>query len=115
MGKPVLVGFTLVYSTTMNPTTAGLTANYQVASTTTKRVKRRIVTVFKPVPFTAAYAPSNDSVTLVLEGKATFATGGRIEVLYSPPGGVSSEAGIPLDANDTEFTIPPKATGIVPD
>ena len=49
MGKPVLVGFTLDYSTAMNATTAGNTANYQVTSTTTKRVKKQTVTVFTPV------------------------------------------------------------------
>ena len=114
VGKPVLLGFTLDYSTAMNPATAGLTANYQVASTTTKRVKKNIVTVFKPVALTAAYNPSNNSVTLSIQGKPTFAKGGQIKVIYSPPSGVSSEAGIPLDASDTEFTILPKATRVTP-
>jgi hypothetical protein len=112
VGKPVFVGFQFVYNTAMNPATAGLAANYEVASRTTRVVKRRIVTTYKPVTVTSAYSPLHNSVTLFIEGKPNFAQGGRIEVVYSPPIGVSSEAGVPLDPNDTEFTIQPKATGI---
>ena len=115
VGKPVLEGFTLTYSTTMNPMTAGLGANYEVSSETTKRVKKKTVTVFKPVALTAKLDnPSTNSVPLTIKGKPTFAKGGQIKVIYSPPSGVSSEAGIPLDASDTEFTILPKATRVTP-
>ncbi len=115
VGKPVLVGFALDYSTTMNPATAGLTANYQITSTTNKRVKKQTVTVFQPVASGAAYNASNESVTLFIQGEPKFAKGGQIKVIYSPPSGVSSEGGVPLDASDSEFTILRNATGIEPD
>jgi hypothetical protein len=114
VGKPVFVGFQFVYNTAVNPATVGLAANYEVASTTTRVVKRRIVTTHRPVAVTAAYSPLHNSVTLFVEGKPNFTQGGQIEVVYLPPTGVSSVAGVPLDADDTEFTILPKARGITP-
>ena len=111
-GKPVFVGFAIDYSTAMDPSTAGLAANYQVAMAVTKRLKRSRITVLKPVHFTAAYHSSSDSVTLTIKGKQPFAKGGQIKVISSPPNGVSSEAGVLLDISDTVFTILAKARGI---
>lgn len=68
--------------------------------------------MFKPVALTAAYNPSNDSVTLSIQGKPTFTNGGQIKVNYSPPSGVSSAGGVPLAAGDSEFTILRNATRI---
>ena len=42
MGKPVIVGFALDYSTPMDASTAGLAANYQVDQAVVKRVKQRL-------------------------------------------------------------------------
>ncbi len=114
VGKPVFVGFTLDYSTAMNPSTAGLAANYQVDSAVTKRVKKKSTTVLQPVNFTAAYNPSTNSVTLTIKGKQPFAKGGQIKVIATPPNGVTSAAGGLLDANDTVFTILAKGKGITP-
>jgi hypothetical protein len=114
VGKPVFVGFALDYSTPMDPTSAGLAANYQVDSAITKRVKKKSTTVFRPVNFIAAYNPSTEAVTLTIRGKPKFARGGRIKVIASPPNGVRSAAGVLLDASDTVFTIMPKARGITP-
>ncbi len=113
VGKAVVVGFALEYSTAMNATTAGLTANYQVDSTTTtKRVRKKTVPVSQPVAAHAAYDASNDWVTLFIQGKPKFARGGLIKINDSPAGGVSSEGGILLAPRDAEFTILPKATSI---
>jgi hypothetical protein len=112
VGKPVLVGFTLQYSTAMNSGTAGSSANYTVSSATTKRVKNKKVTVFKPVGFTASYDAVKHTVALTLSGKQTFATGGQITVVYAPPGGVSSQDGIALDPADATFTIQKKASSV---
>ncbi len=114
VGKPVFVGLSLDYTTAMDPSTAGLAANYQVDSAITRRVKKKRITVLQPVNFIAAYSPSTDSVTLTVEGKPTFATGGQIKVIASPPNGVSSEAGVLLDTSDTVFAILAKARGIAP-
>ncbi len=114
VGKPLLQGFTLKYSTAMNAATAGSSANYVVDSTTTKRVKKKKITSLNPVAFTAAYNTATNSVTLTLTGKEAFATGGQIKVNYSAPGGVSSATGVDLNANDATFTIQPKGTAIAP-
>jgi hypothetical protein len=114
LGKPVLVGFAVDYSTAMDPSTAGLAANYQVDKAVTKRVKKKRITVLHPVDFTAAYNQSTNSVTLTIKGKQPFAKGGQIKVIGAPPNGVSSEAGVLLDSSDTVFTILAKARGIAP-
>ena len=72
---------------------------------TTKRVKKKNTSTL--VTVNAAYIPSNDSVTLSIKGKPTFANGGQIKVIYSPTNGVCSASGVPLDASDSEFTIVP--------
>jgi hypothetical protein len=99
----------------MNSGTAGSSANYTVSSATTKRVKNKKVTVFKPVSFSASYDAVKHTVTLTLAGKQTFATGGQITVSYAPPSGVSSQDGIALDSADGKFTIQKKASSITPD
>ncbi len=114
VGKPVIVGFTLDYSTAMNPASAGLDANYRMDSTIKKRVKKARVNVLKPVAFTSAYNPATHSVTLTIQGKQKFPKGGQIAVITSPPDGVASEAGVFLDASDPVFTILPNAKGITP-
>jgi virginiamycin B lyase len=114
VGKPVLAGFELDYSAAMNPATAGLAANYQVTVTITKRIKRKHVTVRAPVAVRASYDASRNAVTLTLVGKQLFAQGGQITVIAAPPSGVSSASGDLLAANDTVFTILPKAEGIWP-
>ena len=113
VGKAMLLGFTLDYNTAMDSATAGLVNNYQVTSTSTRRVKKQTVPVQTPVRVTkAVYNPSTHSVTLYIQGNPKFAKGGEITVIYSPPGGVSSEGKVPLDASDSEFTILRKASGI---
>ena len=114
VGKAVLQGFTLDFSTAMNAQAAGSAANYTVAAASTKHVKKKKVTVFTPVAFTSSYNAATHSVTLTLAGKQTFAKGGQITVNYSPPNGVSSASGIALAPNDATFTIQPRATGITP-
>ncbi len=114
VGKPVFVGFTLEYSTEMNPSTAGLAANYRLEATMTKRIKNKTIKVLQPINFTAAYASSDESVTLMIVGKQTFAKGGQITVVDSGPGAVSSAAGVLLDSTGTVFSILAHAKGITP-
>jgi streptogramin lyase len=112
VGKAVLQGFVLDFSIAMNPATAGSAANYTVGAMPAKHGKKKSVPTLIPVPVTALYDPVKHSVTLTIAGKQTFAKGGQITVIYAPPGGVSSEDNIPLDAGDARFTILSKATGI---
>ncbi len=114
VGKPVFLGFTLKYSTAMNPSTAGLGANYQLEATMTKRIKKKTIKVLQPINFTAAYASSDESVTLMIVGNQKFAKGGQIAVVASGPGAVSSATGVLLDPTDTVFSILAHAKGITP-
>ncbi len=111
-GKPVLTGYVLDFSTAMNPATARNAANYQMTATTIKKVKKKTITGHTPVSLTAVYNAATNSVTLTLAGKQAFAKGGEITIIYTPPTGVSSEAGVPLDSSDAELTISTKGTGI---
>jgi hypothetical protein len=108
------VGFALDYSTAMNPATAGLTTNYLVTYNTTERVKKKRAPESLPVVIQPTYNASSRSVTLTVVGKQSFAKGGQITVIATPPSGVSSTTGDFLAANDTVFTILPKASGIWP-
>ena len=94
-GKAAVEGFIIDYSAAMNPSTAGLAANYLLTATTTKKGKKKS-TGHTPVGLTAAYNSATNSVTLTIQGNQAFAAGGQLTVIYSPPGGVSSAAGVPL-------------------
>ena len=111
VGKAVLQGFTLDFSTAMNAATAGSTGNYQMTATSTKHAKKKTIPPPTPVAFTAAYNAATNSVTLTLAGKQAFAKGGQITVIYSA---VTSEGGTTLDPGDATFTITPKGKGITP-
>ena len=116
VGKPVLSGFELEFNTAMNSATAGNASNYQLGWTSTKKVKKKVVTILHPVTFRVQYSNSNESVSLLLSGKQAFAKGGQITVIAAQPNGVSSASGVLLDGNDAGiagdnglFTILPKA------
>ncbi len=112
VGKPIVVGFALVYSTSMDPASAGLAANYQMDSVTKKRLKKSTSTSLKPLAFSSAYDASTNTVKLTFKGKPNFAKGGQITVNATSPRGVASAAGVLLATSDTKFTISPKAKGI---
>jgi hypothetical protein len=119
VGKPVLTGFEIEFSTTMNPATAGNASNYQVAWISTKRVKKKPMQVLHPVPISVQYNAASDSVNLLLAGTQAFKDGGQITVVAAAPGGVSSALGVLLDGNNQGtpgdngvFAILPKARGI---
>jgi hypothetical protein len=119
VGKPVLTGFELDFSTAMTPATAGNANNYQVAWMSSRRVKKKVTQVAHPVPFRVQYDAATHAVSLLLAGKQAFAQGGQITVIASPPVGVSDASGVLLDGNDQGnagangvFTILPKARGI---
>ncbi len=108
VGKAVLEGFVLDFSTAMSPASVESMGNYKVDSRIAAAGKK-----LRSVAFNAAYNPSNNSVTLTIKGKQTFAKGGQITVINSPPTGVSSADGVLL-AGSTEFTISPTARRIMP-
>ncbi len=105
VGKPV-PGFRFVFSTAMSAS-AGLPADYHVFSTVIKRVKRKSVTIFKPVKFTTSYNQARNSVTLSVKSKHPFSKGGQITIT-----GVTDQAGVPLNPIYAIFNIEPKANSI---
>ncbi len=111
IGKPV-VSIVFDYSIPMDPGTADDPANYQLDSVTTKKAKK----VLHGVGILSA-TPNGSNTTVRLATSATqktFAKGGQITVIYTPPNGISSAAGVPLAAGDSTFIISPKATSIAP-
>jgi hypothetical protein len=114
VGKPVLEGYKLIYSTAMDGATAGLSSNYELTATSTKHGKKKTIPAPTPVGLSAAYDASTNTVTLTLQGNQKFAKGGQLKVIYAPPSGVSSASEVPLASGDDTFTIQPKGTAITP-
>jgi hypothetical protein len=119
VGKPILTGFEIEFSTAMNPASVGNAGNYQVDWISTKRAQKKPKHVLHPVPIRAQYNAAGDSVNLLLEGTQAFKDGGQITVVGAAPGGVSSALGVLLDGNNEGtsgdigvFSILPKARGI---
>jgi hypothetical protein len=108
IGKPVFSGFKLVYSTAMS-SSARQSTDYQVLSTVTKRVKKKLVTSHTNVPYKPSYDPTN-TLTLSIKSQQPFAKSGG-EIIIS---GATSQAGVPLSPSDDLFVILPKAKNIVP-
>jgi hypothetical protein len=107
VGNPVLTGFTLDFSVPLNPATASDSANYQVDTVTTKKVKKSVKRILHAITkFTVSYLAASDTVELAFAGKETFPTGGQITVVGGSSGGVTGASGVPLAA-DTVFTIAP--------
>jgi hypothetical protein len=114
VGKPVLEGYKLIYSTAMDGATAGLASNYELTAASTKHGKKKTIPAPTPVGLSAAYDASTNTVTLTLQGNQKFAKGGQLKVIYAPPSGVSSASEVPLASGDDTFTIQPKGTAITP-
>ena len=112
----MFAGFEIDYSAPMNPSTAGLSTNYKLFSTTTRRVKNLIRTTLKPIPFKAAYTQANGkySVILTVKSSTPFAQGGQITIVDTPPNGVSSASGALLNASDSSLKILPKSKTVTP-
>ncbi len=110
VGKAVLTGYMLDFGAPLNPTAAANRANYQVATMTTKKVKKKVTHILKPISnFTVSYVPAKDAVEVMFTGAETFPTGGQITVST----GVTSANGGAL-AGTTMFTISPKGNNISP-
>jgi hypothetical protein len=110
VGKPILVGYMLDFGAPLNPAAAASRADYQIATITTKKVKKKVTHILKPITnFTVSYLAANDAVDVTFSGTQTFPTGGQITVLS----GLTSASGSAL-AGTTKFTIAPKGTRISP-
>jgi hypothetical protein len=113
-GKPVLAGFSFTFSAPLNAASAASSANYQVDTLTTKRVKgkdQHILDAF--TDFTVSYNAASDSVSLALDDKQGFQGGGKITVIGGPSGGVTGTSGATLAASAV-FTITKGGNRIVP-
>jgi hypothetical protein len=110
VGKAVLTGFTLDFSTAIGATAASDPANYALDTITTKKVRKSVERTLHPVEiFAVTYTPASDSATLELDGAPTFRTGGQIAVLP----GVTGDPSVLL-MGTTVFTITPGAKAVEP-
>jgi hypothetical protein len=114
VGKPDLAGFVIHFTQPLDPSAAGDSANYQVDTVTTKRVKKVVRRILHPITsFSVVYSESSDSVTLRFAGKQAFRTGGQITVITGPPGGLTGPSGQALTGNMV-FLIAPGGRSIAP-
>ena len=101
IGKAVLSVFALDFSVPLNAASASNTANYQVDTVTTMRVKRKIETILHPIKnFTVSYVAASDAIQIKLGATETFPTGGQITVL----GGLTTASGSTL-SGPAVFTV----------
>jgi hypothetical protein len=79
----------------MDPTSVTNTSNYELDWVSTKRVKKKVQTLLHPLAIkSATYNASTNSVILLTGAtKTTFAKGGQLTIIGTPPGGVESAAG----------------------
>jgi hypothetical protein len=116
-GKPIgnpVIDFVFQFSTPMNSSTARNVSNYQVAFFSTKRVKKKTVTVPHPIAFKASFNALTNTATLATTAmRKVFAKGGSITINAKPPAGISSAQGAFL-AGVTHYVISPNAKGIRP-
>jgi hypothetical protein len=98
----------------MDPLSVTNTKDYQLDWVSTRRVKRKLVTLLHPIAINSAiYDASIDAVVLLTSTtKSTFAKGGKLTVINSSPGGIDSTAGTFLGGT-TVLTISPNASRIV--
>jgi hypothetical protein len=81
IGKPVLVGFTLQFSTSLDPNAASNAGNYALENLSIKRVRRTLERVLRPLNIASStYDDSNNAVTLTLAGAPSFANGGELTI-----------------------------------
>jgi hypothetical protein len=99
----------------MDPLSVTNTNNYQLDWVSKRRVKRKLETLLHPVAIkSATYDALIDAVVLSTgTTMSTFAKGGQLTVINSPPGGVDSTAGVFLGGT-TVVTFSPKASTIEP-
>ena len=113
--KPVLTGYQFTFNTAMNQATAGNAANYSVQNyvLVNMKVGKRIKKVqkLKPIGFTLKYISSN--TVQLLTGKQAFKLSGQINLVATPPGGISSPAGTYLNGNAV-YKIAKGGFGITP-
>jgi hypothetical protein len=110
VGKPVLTGFTLEFNTPLSVAAVSDPGNYEIDAVTTKRVKKNLDRVLKPIKsFTVTYEPANNSVMLNFSSAQAFRSGGQITVLP----GVTGASGAVL-SGITDFTIASGGTNIKP-
>ena len=101
IGKPVLSGFMLDFGVPLTPASVSNTGIFQLDTVTTKRVKRKLVTILHPIKkFTVLYVASSNAIEIKLGSAQAFPTGGRLTVL----GGVTTASGSTL-SGPAVFTI----------
>ena len=97
VGKPIFAGYTIDYSTAMDPLSVGNHSHYNVDIFTVKKGKKK-TKVLKPIGFSLINVTSK-SVTIKVSGTQTFPNGGQITVIGGTDG-VESSAEVPLATSE---------------
>jgi MBG domain len=109
--KEILTGFRLDFNMPLAASEASNPANFQLAAVATKKVKKKVERVAKPITsFTVDYNPATDSVTLELDGTQAFPLGGQLTVLS---GATDGSGGVLTGTTVFKITVDGKK--IVPD
>jgi hypothetical protein len=99
-GNPVLVGYTIAFSSKLTAASADLATNYEVDAVSTKSVKKKRVSVVQRLTdFTVSYNDASESVRLTFTARPTFKTGGQITVKGGPSSGVTGVSGAFVSGN----------------
>jgi virginiamycin B lyase len=111
-----LVGFQLVFSSSLDPASAGNPANYTI----TQNLKNRRVRTAQALRLRVSYDGSARTVNLLILGKPRFQSGGQLLVNASAPSGIMGTSGVYLDGqvngqpgDDGVFVILPGGRGLV--
>ena len=114
-GHTRIAGFGLTFSEPLQASRARDAANYVVTQT----VRHRRKTVAQRIKLRPRYQPESDTVSLILTGRPSFASGGRILVNGSSPKGIARTSGVFLDGSgdgasgsDAVFVILPGGQGL---
>ncbi len=109
VGRSILDGYTLQFSTGLGAAAAD-PANYQVSSVFTRRLRKTVEQVLRPIAgFSVTYSSATDSVTIELPARTRMPKGGQIAVLP----GAASGTGDAL-VGPTVFAIEPGGKRIFP-
>ncbi len=108
--KGGLIGFSLTFNSALSSATGNNAGNFQLDTVTTKKVKRKVVTVLKRIGFRVSYDAAHETVDIAMAGKQTFPTGGQLTV----ESGVTGVTGVPV-AGTTVFAISKAGRSITPE
>jgi len=106
-GKRKHLVFQLVFSSPLDPSSAGNSGNYTV----TQSMKHGREKIAQAIRLQVDYNAAAKTVNLIIEGKPHFTNGGQLIVNAAAPTGITGTTGVYVDGNAI-FTVLPGGRGI---